>query len=283
MRSESVELIGLAELPAADRIGMARLAKLAFDGADLRPMQAELAMKLLDGSADAGEGMDLSLIMQLLGDKQGGLGIQQDVLKHHQLYRSPCATTNPQLRVLALAAATDIGSNTPIEFLVQESGIELMMLYVIPEVELPVPLPRHDIAIVIASDSEDCREALRMIDAALSRWPRPLLNAPKLVCNLDRDKLYRLLHGIEGLAIPPTFPLTRQQLSAASRQPSALAAVANDLIFPVIVRPHGSHAGVGLAMIKDEEAIARYLGQRHDQDFFVSPFVDYSSEDGLFR
>jgi hypothetical protein len=281
MRSDSTDLIGVAELPGADRIGMARLAKLAFDGADLRPMQAELVGKLLDGSADAGEGMDLSLIMQLLGD--GGLGIQQDVLKHHQLYRSPCATTNPRLRVLALAAATDIGSNTPIEFLLEKSGIELSMLYVIPEVELPVPLPRHDIAIVIASDSEDCREALRKIDAALSRWPRPLLNPPKLVCNLDRDKLYRLLHGIEGLAIPSTFPLARQQLSAASRQASALVGIADDLVFPVIVRPQGSHAGVGLAMIKDEEAMARYLGQRHEENFFVSPFVDYSSEDGLFR
>src|SRR3954454_23407602 len=132
MRPDATDLIGVTELPVADRIGMARLAKLAFDGADLRPMQAELAVKLLNGTADAGEGMDLSLIMQLLGDKQGGLGIQQDVLKHHQLYRSPCATTNPRLRVLALAAATDIGSNTPIEFLLEESGIELMMLYVIP-------------------------------------------------------------------------------------------------------------------------------------------------------
>jgi len=43
-------------------------------------------------------------------------------------------------RVLALAAATDMGSNTPIEFLLEESGIELMILYVIGERELPVPL-----------------------------------------------------------------------------------------------------------------------------------------------
>ena len=42
----------------------------------------------------------------------------------------------PRLRVLALAAATDMGSNTPIEFLLEESGIELMTLYVMPEVEL---------------------------------------------------------------------------------------------------------------------------------------------------
>src|SRR6202020_2374617 len=197
----------------ADRIGMAKLAKMAFDGRDLRPRWAELIAKLLNGTANAGEGIDLALIAQLLGDKQAGLVIQQEVLLSHRLFRSPCATKNPRLRVLALAAATDMGSNTPIEFLLEESGIELMMLYVIGEAELPVPLPAHDIAIVIASDSEDCRDALRKIDEAAARWPRPLLNPPELVCNLDRDKLHQLLRGIEGLDIPATVAATRAQLT----------------------------------------------------------------------
>src|SRR6201999_1721325 len=146
---------------------------------------------------EAGEGLDLSLIAQLLGDKPAGLAIQEQILASHQLFRSPCAVKNPRLRVLALAAPTDMGSNTPIEFLLEESGIELLMLYVMPEIELPAPLPEHDVAIVIASDSEDCRAALRKIDAALPGWPRPLLNPPDRIGNLDRDKLYRLLTGME--------------------------------------------------------------------------------------
>ena len=87
----------------------------------------ELIAKLLQGTANAGEGIDLSLIAQLLGDKQTGLSIQQDVLRSHRLFRLPCATRQPRLRVLALAAATDMGSNTPIEFLLEDSGIELMV------------------------------------------------------------------------------------------------------------------------------------------------------------
>ncbi|MGH6679369.1 MAG: hypothetical protein ACREDL_10695, partial [Bradyrhizobium sp.] len=155
---------------------MAKLAKMAFDGKDLRPLWRELIAKLLADTADAGEALDLSLIAQLLGDKQGGLAIQYEVLLSHQLFRAPCASRRPRLRALALAAATDMGSNTPIEFLLEESGIELMTLYVIPETELPTPLPDHDVAIVLASDSEDCRDALRKIGAAARRWPRPLLN-----------------------------------------------------------------------------------------------------------
>src|SRR6202034_1266438 len=137
-----------------------------------------LMSKLLDGTADAGEGLDLSLIMQLMGDKPTGMAIQAEVLAFHQLFRSPCSVEKPKLRVLALAAAMDMGGNTPIEFLLENSDIELLTLYVVAGVELPVPLPDHDVAIVIASDSEECREALRRIERALPRWPRPLLNPP---------------------------------------------------------------------------------------------------------
>jgi hypothetical protein len=277
------ERTGVTEPLCANRVGMARLAKMAFDGKDLRPMWRNLIAKLIDGTAEAGEGLDLSLIAQLLGDKQAGLAIQQEVLASHQLYRSPCAAKQPRLRVLALAAATDMGSNTPIEFLLEESGIELLMLYVIPEVDLPAPLPDHDIAIVIASDSEDCRDALRKIDQAAARWPRPLLNPPELVCNLDRDKLHQLLRGIEGLVIPATVAVTRAQLADVARSGLSFADIAAELELPVIVRPRGSHAGVGLAKLDDRAAIDRYLAERNEQEFFVSRFVNYASEDSLFR
>jgi hypothetical protein len=283
MEAVVTERIAMARLPCADRIGLAKLTTMAATGTDLRPLWHALIAKLIDGTIEAGEGLDLSLIAQLLGDKPAGLAIQHEILKSHQLFRSPCSTPRPRLRVLALAAATDMGSNTPIEFLLEQSGIELMTLYVIPEVELPKPLPDHDIAIVIASDSEDCRDALRKIGDAVSSWPRPLLNPPHLVCNLDRDKLHGLLSGIEGLEIPATIAVTRAQLSELSRFVAAPADIAIDLAFPVIVRPRGSHAGAGLAKIDDAAAIARYLGERQEQEFFISRFVDYAGGDGLFR
>jgi hypothetical protein len=283
MESRALETSDAACAECADRIGMARLAKMAFDGGDLRPKRAELIAKLLDGTADAGEGIDLSLISQLLGDKQSGLAIQHEVLLSHRLFRTPCACKQPRLRVLALAAATDMGSNTPIEFLLEDSGIELMILYVIPEADLPSPLPEHDVAIVIASDSEDCRDALARIDAAVPNWPRPLLNPPRLVSSLDRDKLYRLLDGIDGLEVPATLVVTRERLMNVTVSPAELADIADGLAFPVIVRPRGSHAGSGLARIDDEQALASYLGDREEGLFFVSRFVDYSSVDQLYR
>src|SRR3569833_988534 len=184
MDSELLALAAEARARCADRIGMAKLAKAALDGHDLNPLWTRLLGKLLDGTAEAGEGLDAALIAQLLGDKPAGMALQHEVLLSQQLFRSPCLSETPRLRVLALAAATDMGSNTPIEFLLEDSDMELMTLHVIPEAALPSPLPDHDVAIVIASDSEDCQQALRSIDEVAGRWPRPLLNPPRLISNL---------------------------------------------------------------------------------------------------
>ncbi|WP_442236312.1 ATP-grasp domain-containing protein [Rhodopseudomonas pseudopalustris] len=268
---------------AAERIGFAKITKLAFDGVNLAPLLQELTRKIDNGSASAGDGMDLSLITQLLGDKATGLAIQDEVLAQHRLFRSPCATATPRLRVLALAAAIDMGGNTPIEFLLQDTDIELTTLYVVPGTELPSPLPEHDIAIVIASDSEECRPALAEIDRLAANWPRPLLNAPAKIVGLDRDKLFRLLGGIEGLDIPATITVGRAQLLDVLLSNCSLPEVAAGTDFPVIIRPRGSHAGVGLAKIDDVFALGKYLTERQDQEFFVARYVDYASEDGLFR
>jgi hypothetical protein len=276
------EYAGLACYPSAERIGFARLTTMAFEGVDLRPLRDRLIGRLANGTASAGEGLDLSLITQLLGDKQTGMAIQAEVLAYHQLYRSPCSSEAPKLRVLALAAAIDMGGNTPIEFLLENSGIELQTLYVVAGVDLPTPLPEHDVAIVIASDSEECVEALRKIDAMASRWPRPLLNPPHFVRNLDRDKLHSLLQGCAGLEIPATHGVACAELTSMA-QSGDLSAIATELKFPVIARPRGSHAGVGLAKIDDGASLVQYLAARPEQAFFVSRFVDYSNADGLYR
>ena len=267
----------------AERIGLARLTRAAEAGHDLHPLWRRLIARLLDGTIEAGEGIDLSLIAQLLGDKEAGLAIQHAILSSHQLFRSPCATKPPRLRVLALAAATDMGSNTPIEFLLEDSGIELTTLYVMPEIDWPDWLPDHDVAMVIASDSDDCRDALDKIAQAMTHWPRPLLNPPQRIRCLDRDKLHGLLDGIAGLEIPQTACVMREQLVKLAQSTLALPELASGISFPIIIRPRGSHAGKGLAKLDDAIAIERYLGEHPQDSFFISRFVDYQSGDGLFR
>jgi hypothetical protein len=270
-------------LEIADRIGFARLTKQAFDGENLFPLWQSLMTKVDQGTATAGEQLDLALITQLFGHKQAGLSVQTETLAQHQLFRSPCASAAPRMRVLALAADIDMGGNTPIEFLLETSGIELVTQYVVDGVGLPEPLPAHDVAIVIASDSEECRGALAAIEARAASWPAPLLNPPQLIGNLDRDKLYRLIGDIDGLEIPATIPVDRDSLMRVASGAATLADITKGTDYPVILRPRGSHAGFGLARITDDDALAAYLAERQEAEFFVARYVDYASDDGMFR
>lgn len=264
-------------------MGIGQLTRMAFDGIDLVPLWQRLMERAEQGAADAGVYLDLALMAQLAGSKDIGLALQREILAMHRLFRSPCASENPRLRVLALAADIDMGGNTPIELLLENSDIELQTLYVVPGAELPNPLPEHDVAIVIASDSAECRPALEEIDRLTLDWPRPLLNLPRLIANLDRDKLHRLLNDIEGIDIPATVGCSRIDLTDIALGMVPVSDFEGELAFPIIVRPRGSHAGVGLAKLDNAEALFGYLDGRVEDEFFISRFVDYSSEDGLFR
>jgi hypothetical protein len=265
------------------RLGVARLTRIAFDGQDLRPLWHTLMEKATDDVSGSGIGMDLSVISQLLGDQPTGLAIQNDTLAYQRLYRSPCAAGKPRLRVLAFAAVMDIGGNTPLEFLLQDSDVELATYYVVPGMPLPCPMPDHDVAIVTAPDGDRSRPSLLAIEALAQAWPRPVLNLPGKIGVLDRDRLYRCLAEIHGLEIPQSARITRNQLLALAEDALPLRQVLADGEYPLIIRPIGSHAGFGLEKIADGTALADYLAGRSEDEFFISRFVNYASPDGWFR
>ena len=283
MNSNLLKMDASANNLCAERIGVAKLTKLAFDGINLHPLKEELLKEIADPAVSAGAAMDLSVIAQLLGDKESGLAIQKKILALNRLYRSPCASTAPRLRLLTLAAAIDMGGNTPLEFLLEDSDVELLTLYIVPGLPLPEPLPEHDIAIVAVPDSDETREALAEIDGFLPRWPRPVLNAPRKIASLDRDSFCELLHSIPLLEIPITARASREELFEIEEQIVELQSVLEDGVFPLIIRPIGSHAGRGLGKLETPTDINEYLLDRPEEEFFISRYIDYSSADGLYR
>lgn len=269
------------EIPV--RLGVAKLAKMAFDGIDLQPLWDKLHKEFTDNPLNTATLMDMAIIAQIGGQQEAGLAIQMDALKMGRVYRIPCATPKPRLRVLAIAAAVDIGANTPIEFLLEDTDIDICTLYVVPGLPLPDPLPPHDVAIVVSAESDETRETLAEITRLMAVWPRPVLNLPLRINELNRDRLYHLLKGAPGLYIPMTARVSRQQLTDIARDNKLLRESLEDGVFPLIVRPVDSHAGRGLSKLEGPGDIKTYLHMQPEADFFISRYIDYSSSDGQFR
>lgn len=279
----TIRLVPAEDLQLKPRIGVSKLAKLAFDGADMNALWAELVPKLKSDPEDVETAMDLSVVAQLAGQQQLGLEIQDQALAVRRLFRSPCISARPRLRLLAFAAASDIGGNTPLEFLLEGSDIELYTLYIVPGMEMPEALPDHDAAFVAVPASDATHAALIEIERLAQNWPRPIVNSPRKIYEMERDRLHKLLGDVPGIVIPATVRADRDDLADVAEGTTPLGDLLADAKFPLIVRPVGSQAGRGLERLEGAEAIPPYLGVRLEEDFFVSRFIDYSGQDGLFR
>jgi glutathione synthase/RimK-type ligase-like ATP-grasp enzyme len=268
---------------SATRIGVANLTRMSFNGADLIPLWNELLLSIVQRRSTTVAAMDMSVIAQLLGDRVNGLALQKGALNIERVYRSPCAASPPRLRVLALAADTDIGGNTPLEFLLEGSDIELCTLYIVPGMPLPEPLPAHDLAMVVVPDSESTRVTLCEVQRLAENWPRPVLNRPQRIAELSRDRLHAVLASAPGVCMPMTARLSRQHLCDIAYGRALLHESVEKTRFPLVVRPIDSHAGRGLAKLDGLSDIDGYLAQCPEPEFFISSYVDYSGADGLYR
>jgi hypothetical protein len=269
--------------PPDQPLGIAKLAKLAFDGVDLAPLHSQLLDKYIFEPDNAAALMDLATLEQIFGNEREGVARQGEALRLRQLFHSPCSSATPALRLLALAAPGDVGNNTPLEFLLQGSDIGLSTLFIVPGQPLPDPLPEHDLAIVTACVADGNRAVLAEIERVLPSWPKPVLNNPEHIARLSRERLPRLVKNVPGLAMPTTVRVDRTTLGEIAAGETELTACLPEGAFPLIARPLDSHAGRGLQKLDDRASLAGYLTERPERGFYISPFVDYRSPDGLFR
>jgi glutathione synthase/RimK-type ligase-like ATP-grasp enzyme len=83
--------------------------------------------------------------------------------------------------------------------------------------------------------------------------------------------------------MPPTIRVSRSTLEDLARGLVQPCDLQREIYFPLIARPVDSHAGRGLVKLDAAQEIVPYIADNENSEFFVSPFVDYRSSDGLFR
>ena len=275
----------MTETPGpVDLVGLAAIGRMVFaSSGELQPLWDRLLAAIDGGPGDAARMMDLSTILLATGNRDQGLALQAQALERNCLYR-PGGARSGGLKLLALMAPGDLMANTPIEFLLEGSDVELTLLYVGASVALPPDLPEHDVAFLAVGESAANLPVLRGLEAAVPTWPRPMLNAaPRRISQLTRDGVCALLEGAPGLVAPRAARLDRTGLKRLAEGVLTLRDVLPGADFPVLVRPIGSHAGAGLAKLDELGALSGYLEGQEGDAFYLSPFVDYSGPDGLYR
>ena len=263
-------------------MGLADLAGRVFRGENVDLLWSTLLARATSDPPDFGAAFDLSLLSQLVGRRDEGLELQRQILAHGRRFRHVHGDGSG-LRLLVLMAPGDFMANTPVDFLLDGSNVTIELLFLDPLGQLPANLPEHDVAFLAVGES-DQNQALLETLAAREHWPRPTLNgAAAGILRLRRDLAADLLAGVPGLLAPVTLRIDRQTLALAATGQVDLVERLGGHGWPIIARPVGSHAGIGLERIDAPADLTRWLAGQDGDAFDVAPFVDYRGPDGQFR
>ncbi len=271
--------------PASDRsttIGLAELMGMAYRREDMTPIWTQLAARIDADPTDAAALMDLSTILLLTGQRERGLHFQQVAIGLSAQYRRPHGT-GKGIKLLALVTQGDFMANTPLDFLLQGSDVELTLLYLHPNRALPAALPDHDVCFLAIGESYEAAPLLARLGDHIAIWPRPVVNgAADRIVALTRDGVCATFAADSCVVVADTVRLGRDALET-TRSEADLKSLLPGVSFPIIARPIGSHAGAGMAKLDAPEALHAYLQECTHDEFYLAPFVDYRSPDGLFR
>lgn len=279
------DLMQQAATPYAPLIGLAPLMRLAFLQQDLAPLGEALLARAQAHADDAHAWLDFSTVLQLKGQRELALVVQAQAIELQQWYCLPAQApqSGPGIRVLVVMGPGDLMSNTPIEFLVEQSDVAMDLLYLTADSVFPEEVPDHDVLLVAVAESEANQPLLARLVAFLHDWPRPVVNPPQQIAHTSRDGLCARLQDVPGVAMPRTARLMRAQLQALADGELLVDALLPGDDFPLIVRPLGSHAGHDLERMAGAADLHAYLEKVDAERFYIARFVDYRNEDGQYR
>lgn len=278
------EALQIADHARTDFVGLAPFLRMSIAGDDLSQLSQLLLTEAGRDQENANLWMNLSTVLYALQvDDTLADSIQQQALLLQRTYTLPSSTQPAKFRLLMLMMPGNLAENMPLDCLLKGSSVELIYYYLSPNDPLTAPLPEHDAVMVAFSDSTINRPLLERLTILFREWPRPVINLPQHVLKTERHRASEVLQDVPGLVMPQTYKISRAQLEAVVADEVSLGGLLPGDTFPVILRPVSSHGGHGLERIVDRQALADYLNQVITEDYYLSPFIDYSSQDGQFR
>ncbi len=264
-------------------IGKAPIVRAIYEQRDITPLWNQLLERASADLGDAAAFMDASIVLHTVGEKEKAVISQKAALDISRQYRIQNGK-GTGLDILVFMTAGDFMANTPIEFLLEHSDTNLLLYYVDAETRDLSDIPAHDVAFVAVGESTDNLPVLENLKRLLRDWSGPILNnAPQSIMDLSRDGVSNAFRDERWVLAPATVRVDRQKLQRLAAGEIELGSILDATSFPIIVRPHGTHAGKGMEKISARWELSGYLAAHADTEFYLTPFIDYSDEDGKFR
>ncbi len=270
-------------------IGFAGLGRMLESGIDLPELGPRLEQRVKSAPQDAAALMDLATLLFVTMDpdhRKIAFEKQAQALQMSQVYRLRSRVDVPALRLLVIMAPGDMTANNPVDCLLEESDVEITLLYVAPGRPLPKTLPDHDLIFVAMGESDASSillDQLAGLSGLSSSSSKPVINSPEKIRSLTRHRVATLLKSVPGVLMPATARVRRETLLKASEADVLPGHVLDHGRYPIIVRPVSSHGGKNLSKIDNAAGLAEYVAGLQDAEFYISNFIDYRSADGQYR
>ncbi len=174
-------------------------------------------------------------------------------------YADPDPRIRP-LRLVMLMRDAPYSVNAPLELLLDRSRVAIDRCYIDG---FRGALPKGAVAMTAFGHWDGAATA---VAAAL---PHARINDPRMLERCSRERLRESLAGVRGVRAVASHAVSAAGLDAIS--------------LPVLVRPVGTHAGRGLALVESREALREHAVRFPSPAYDVSAYVEYRSPDGYFR
>ena len=230
---------------------------------------------------EPGDGRILHIIANLeqtLGLADEAAFTYRRALEVKQLWTMPAAASPPEFRVLWMFAPG--AGNTPPEYFINKARFGSSIFTVLKDFDYDIDLLRShaDVVVNLVSDVDQSRDILGSVEALAECIGRPVVNHPRLIFGTDRESVSVRLAGTPGCVVPHARRFSKVELRQSLGEEGTA-----ELLFPLLVRPVGTHGGEDFERMGDRNQLSMFLSRLGESHYYVTPFVDYRSEDGYFR
>ena len=169
---------------------------------------------------------------------------------------------------------------TPVNYLVGKAPYDCHFYCVLPDAprQLELLQAKADVVINMIADADYGRDMLPFAQRIVERLGRPTVNPPRLIMNTGRETVALRLAGIPLCRVPKTLRLAGSELLAAAKLKTF-----DGFALPLLVRLAGNHGGDDFEKFADWDAVAAFVSERPEADYYLIEYLDYRSPDGFFR